>query len=467
MHSAFNKGHRVFVITSATNNSPVKAPFIKSLETYCKHNKGLLGVIRLYYNNPDLPKSSPNNNKWSSDIEDYLISGRLDLGGIVVLADQRISPTASRPLTSKEPIEGSTWTIFGHTQIAMKTVPSPPKIRPKRMYTTGSCTQPIYANRDLSARAEFHHVIGAIVLEITKDYVFVRQLLGDTSGGFYDLDKYYSKDDVILGQRALALNCGDEHVRILDKLSVDATFGINGLVSLIKPRYIFRHDVIDAYAITHHHTGKTAIAHNKWKTRNDDIKSEILQSLEYLKKTTPEGSISVIVRSNHHDHIDQWLDLADSRKDFINADFIDYMRIAQRIDTGNNGDGHIYRIYGEKYLADKKRFKFLNYSSTFILKGVDMSNHGHLGINGSKGGLSTFAKVVSKTFIAHSHTAGIEKGCYQIGKKSMRAEYERGYSSHTHTDGILYNNGKRSLIDFYNGQFRGTKQRRASKIRTP
>lgn len=460
IRAAFNKGAEVFVFTSATNDTPADLPFIRSLETYCEHNSGLLGIVRLYYKNPDVPRPKDHENTWSSHIEDYLISGRLDLGGIVVLADQRISPTASRPLTSKEPIEGSTWTIFGHTQIAMKTVPSPPTVKPKRMYTTGACTRAVYAKKDLSARAEFHHVVGAVVVEITKDFVFVRQLLKDSSGGFYDLDKYYRGGNVLSGQRALALNCGDEHERIVDELAVDATFGVKGLVSLIRPKYIFRHDVLDSYAVSHHHVGRTSVEHTKWQAGEDDIHSEIVRSLDYLNDTTPKGSVSVIVRSNHHDHVDQWLDRADSRKDFVNADFIDTMRLAQRVDLANKGDGHIYRMYGEKYLKEPKRFRFLGYNSPFILKGVDMANHGHLGVNGSKGSLSCFAKVVTKTFIAHGHSPGIEKGCYQIGKKAKKAEYERGYSSHSHTDGVLYNNGKRTLIDFHKGQFRGTNQRK-------
>jgi hypothetical protein len=63
------------------------------------------------------------------------------------------------------------------------------------MYTTGACTLRNYINRKAGQVATFHHVFGALYVEVAEDGKwFVRQIMADDSGAFYDLDVYYTPD---------------------------------------------------------------------------------------------------------------------------------------------------------------------------------------------------------------------------------------------------------------------------------
>ncbi len=103
-------------------------------------------------------------------------------------------------------------------------------------------------------------------------------------------------------------------------------------------------------------------------------------------------------------------------------------------------------------------YDFLSPNKPFIVSGVDYSQHGHIGTNGSRGTATGLAKAANKMVIGHSHGAKIFKGVYQTGVSTDRLEYEKGMSNHTHTHCIQYPNGKRALIDIFNGKWYGEHQ---------
>ena len=64
------------------------------------------------------------------------------------------------------------------------------------------------------------------------------------------------------------------------------------------------------------------------------------------------------------------------------------------------------------------------------------------------------AKSTYKMVIGHSHSARISKGVYQTGTSTGRLDYEAGLSDHTNTHCVQYQNGKRTLIDIFDGKWR-------------
>jgi hypothetical protein len=64
-------------------------------------------------------------------------------------------------------------------------------------------------------------------------------------------------------------------------------------------------------------------------------------------------------------------------------------------------------------------------------------------------------RIGARTVIGHSHSPGIEEGCYQTGTSSMlRMGYNSGPSSWLHAHCIIYPNGKRSLAVVVDGKWR-------------
>lgn len=449
------RGRKRFVITSAQNNTAVHKGFLASLLKYCEHSEAALLVVPVHYKNVSLYTASQQYEKqWARELWPFIVDNELKLGGNVVLrADVHISASTLNPLTGKEPINGTSWTIFGHPQFAMEPVASPGGVMPKRMYTTGSLTLPNYSATNLGARAEFHHVQGALVVEIAGKHAFIRQLNADSKGRFCDLDKLYTPDGVSVAGPALALTTGDEHVKFHAKAVRRATYDAqDSIVKVMRPKFIVRHDVIDGYAGSHHHEHDDVLQFRKHHKKDNDYRAELDQVVKFLDETTPKESINLIVPSNHHDHLYKWLSRVDPRKDQTNALLIHELKAAQYANAlaGNTTDP--FEIYVKKRV--RAATVFLDRSKPHVLGGVNYNQHGDIGTNGSRGSARALARTTYKMVIGHSHGARIVRGVYQVGTSANPMEYEKGLGDHTHTHCIQYANGKRTLVDIINGKWR-------------
>ena len=191
---------------------------------------------------------------------------------------------------------------------------------PKLMLTTGSLTLPNYTVSDAGEKGKWHHYLAAVILEKFKDKVFVRQVACDDKGHFYDLDKRFTPNGVTEGHSIEALVTGDEHVKF--NTVEQATYGKRGIATKLKPKYIVRHDILDGYAGSHHHLKDPMIQFLKHHSGDNDYRAELEQCIDFINRTTPQGSETLIVPSNHHDHLAQFLQKASVNEDHTNAIFI-------------------------------------------------------------------------------------------------------------------------------------------------
>jgi hypothetical protein len=450
------KGQKKFVITAAQNNTRKDNKFFQALKNYCEYNSAELIIIPIHYKNISLYTAAQEYKKeWDPELQAHFIDEELLLGGnVLVKADISLGATLFNPLSGKEPIGGNRWTIFGHPQFAMEPVASPGKRLPKRMYTSGAVTTKNYSKTNVGAKAEFHHVVGALVVEVVGKHAFVRHLNADSASGFYDLDHYYGHDRVEKDQRILALTTGDEHVKFMRPGVRKATYDDPAsIVNTLKPSYIFRHDVLDGYAGSHHHEKDDVLQFRKYHKRDHDYKTELDQVVSFINNTTPDFAETVFVPSNHHDHLYKWLSRVDPKKDPQNALLIHELKSKQYANALCNATTDPFEIYLTPRLNCS--FRFLDRSTPFELMGVDYSQHGDVGTNGSRGSARGLAKTTSKMVIGHAHGARIVRGVYQVGTSTGQLEYERGLGDHTNTHCVQYPNGKRTLIDVFGTKWRG------------
>lgn len=451
LHQAIKEGQKRFVVTAAQNNTRANARFLESLERYCNHWGAYLIVLPIHYKNISLYTANQQYRKWwPREIEKYLIDERVYLGGGIELSDVRISATAADPLSGLRELGEQRWQIYGHSQVAMEPVATPSDLPPKRLYTTGVVTQRNYSKSKYGAKADFHHTNAAIVVEIaSRTTCFVRQLVMEPGGAFFDVAGgivgHYKPDEIVWGARPTAITTGDEHVKFHARSVFKGTYGPEGMVPVLKPEHIVRHDVLDGYAGSHHHHKQPLVQFRKWHVRDDDYRAELEQVARFINETTPKDCLNVMVDSNHHDHLQKFLDKADANKDHINAIFIAEMQQAQREAIIAGEDYRPLRLYCEPRL--KCETLWLERNTPFLLNGVDYSQHGDVGVNGARGSAKAMAGTTFKAVVGHSHSPKIVKGVYQVGKSSETMEYERGLSTHAHTHCIQYPNGKRSLID--------------------
>jgi len=454
LKEAIKNGANRFVVTAAANNSEVDYAAWKSLRRLCEDRGAHLIVIPIHYKNISLYTGSQEYMKaWAKSVEPYLIDEAIRIGPKTwVRADIKIQATAADPLSGMAPLAGDKWSIFGHSQMALEPIATPINQLPGRMYTTGAITQKSYSKSKMGAKANFHHVCGALYIEVEGRKTFIRQLNADHKGHIFDLTDLYTPTGIQREMPVLSLTTGDEHVKwMLPNVKAATYTDKDCIVDETMPSYLIRHDVLDGYAGSHHHENSYTTQYKKWLHGDADYKAELDQVVRHINTTTPKGCENVLVTdSNHHEHLDWWLNRADDRVDHLNADLICVLRNAQREAIRNGKHPNAFELYLTPRLTVPTSFTDPN--TPFLLAGVDFAHHGHRGANGSRGSARGFANTTHKATIGHTHSARIVKSVYQVGKSCDTLEYETGLSSHTNTHSLQYANGKRTLLDIF-GKF--------------
>ena len=456
------KKSKRYVITAAQNATPVDKGFFKSLMQYCDFNNATLLVLPYRYKNPTsiFSQSEKDQEWWAPELLPYMSELRHDISPYLsVLGDIKIRPTAVNPLSGLESISGHKSCIVAHSKLQLKTIPVPSDGTPKLMTTTGCVTVENYTDSKDGKKGEFHHTNAACVVEVEKSGVFhLRQINCVDDGSFIDLENEYTGDGVFEAAPALGLVAGDLHYPFYDSSAVSATFtGKNSMLKKLRPEYVVFHDVLDFYARNHHHRKDPFNAVSKIKSGLGDVLSEVKGAFDYVSKIAGDA-IPVFPNSNHPDALARWIKEQDWREDPLNAEFYLetalYMCKNSSISGGGSKTSDPFKYWGKKYLSSNKPGLFLDKNKSFFIGGIDCAHHGHVGPNGARGSLLSYAKLSDKTIVAHSHSPGIYNGAYQIGLLARKdLEYVGNISSWLHTNCVIYANGKRSLLNIVNGKY--------------
>jgi Bacterial regulatory helix-turn-helix protein, lysR family len=457
------KKSSVYVITAAVNATPVHTPFWEALGRYAKHRGATLVVVPLRYKNPTSAwtNDQEHDDWWAPETASYLYSEGVDVAkGLRLLANVRTQPTAQNPLQGMDSITGSKSGIVAHPKLALTTVPTPQGDLPKIMTTTGACTVPAYSPTAAGAKGDFHHTIGALVVELQDGLFHLRHINAKADGSFIDLCHEYTSDSVTQAAPALALVLGDLHVDFVDPLCDKATFGPGGMVETLRPKELVMHDVLDMYAGSHHHVKDPITQYAKHMAGRGNVLHEVKRCFEYIDTRLPSDTACTIVGSNHNEHLGRWVRETDPRKDPENAIVWAelYSAMCQNARIGVSGLETIDPVtfLAKKHMISFNRVLFAGRSGR-VLAGIELGLHGDRGPNGTRGSRKALSKIGVKSIIGHSHSPGIEGGCYQTGTSSrLTLEYSAGCpSSWLNTHCVVYANGKRALLHVIQGQWRG------------
>lgn len=450
-------GVKRFVITAAQNATPVHEPFFEALRRYCEHNDAELVVIPLRYKNPTSrwSESQENLEQWANELQPYLYNQRKKLNeNLVLLADIKTQPTAVNPLSGFESLTHGESGILGHTKLQLETIATPSHRYPKILTTTGAVTLPNYTDSKAGKKGEFHHALAACAVEIIGKKFSLRQLNATKDGSFIDLDVAYHATGVEKAPRASALVFGDTHRAVMDTAVENVTFGKGGMVDVLDPEHLVFHDLHDGIS-TNHHTKRDPFAQvAKRVGLLHLVREEVIQDVMWLARVC-HGRSGVLVASNHDDFLARWLREQDWRSDPENAEFYleTALHLVKEIKSGNDTP-HPFTYWVER-LRGNAPIRCLKRDESFALNNVELSLHGDKGPNGSRGSRKNLRRIGVKTIIGHSHSPGIEEGCYQTGTSTpLRLDYNQGPSSWMHCHCVLYGNGKRSLLFIIDGEWR-------------
>lgn len=448
---------KAFVVTSALNNKSIDKRFLRLLKYYSQKNSMDLVVIPTRY----IHAMEGEEVWYPEEIEEFILEDNITIkdSKCKILGGLRISATAENPLSGIDPMSKGYSLIIGHPQVQMKTLPVIEGKAPI-IWSTGSITENVYSDTKLGYKAAFNHSASAIVVYLDSDNdLHIRNLNYDGSG-FNDLEfRYEIKDGSCVKKKQYieALITGDEHALLRDRDIEDLTYTeSDSIVNVLKPKYIVRHDLLDCHSVSHHDANNFFARFKKYLKSDHNLEKELLETKDYLERTTPKGTRNIIVSSNHNDHLKRWLMESDPKKDLENAPI--YHELMSKVIRNMIKNPHEDVDPFELWLRDSGLsvdVEFTSRGSRKIL-GIEVGLHGDKGPNGSRGSRASLAKLPEKCVIGHSHSPGWEKGCVQVGTSSrLDMPYVAGSpSSWRHCHCIIHKNGKRQLIFLNFGSWR-------------
>lgn len=470
-------GH-TFVFTCAQSNTFLNEPFFNALEAYCAARDATLHVSRFTYNKASFGKNSvkPGSTK-SSDGDDiwfdprilpYVSDEPLEItDDLIWCGELNVLPTRIDPLSSFKGYTRHSSGIIPHVKMAMQSVPTMKGDRAKFLYTTGTVTARNYIQKASGQVADFHHVFGALVVEVDdRGNWWARQLNADKTGSFYDLDTYWTtegnhfvadpENNSFFARPVEAITHGDIHWAKVDQAVLETVFAPGGVVDQLRPRVQFFHDTIDFTARNHHNIKDPHFLHEMHLKGTDSVQAEFASVGEFLTGMAfREWSEHVIVVSNHDQAIEHWLRNSVAMYDPVNARFWHEM----------NADCYIKREQGQKarpfttalkaYIGHSQQpwFKFVQEDDSYVLLDeIECGLHGHLGPNGARGNPKNL-RTVGKANTAHTHSAGITEGVYTCGVYGeLDMGYNKGLSSWSHSLIVTYANAKRAILTIREGR---------------
>lgn len=443
-----------YVISWAQDRTPVHLDFWKCLKTYAKVRRAKLLVVAGMYKNPTSPHQEQyEDGEWAVETHSHLVDERVTLcPNLVLFADVRIQPTASRPLSSKEVFAGGHSGIFGHSKRALEVVPTATRM-PRILATTGACTISNYSTTNAGRKGDAHHVLGALVVDIdAKGLYFIRNVTYDPrTKSFTDLNRRYLADRAEDAPPAESLTLGDIHV---GQWSEDgrAERAARALFDLVQPKHLILHDVLDFSTRNHHRRSRR----DRYAGAGKLVREEVEAACKWVNETSKwtDTHETHLARSNHCEAAERWMEEFDLDSDPENSPYFHWLSWRSAEVFCQTGKWpNVFAMEYERLYPDEP-VHFLKRNEPLRIKNVEHGYHGDHGISGSRGSALGYAKLGCKVNIGHSHSPKILDGVFQSG---VYGSLDHGYNDlpstwvNAHT--VLHADGRRQLVMIFGGKF--------------
>lgn len=459
---------RRYVLTSAQNNTRVHEAVWLNLLALASHYGAELMVGTYTYNKSAYGQKAVKRGAevdterqvwYDPQVVEHIVDERVELAPhLVWCGELNILPTSMHPLSQMEAYNGRDSNLVPHAKYAMQAVAGLAGEGTKHNYTTGTVTQRNYLQKRIGILSEQYHGYGGLLVEVCDDGAwFVRQLQATEEGVIRDLDLRVEDGVVTSGNPVSAITWGDVHVRVCDPEVRRLAWGEGGMLDALRPQYQVVHDILDQRARNHHESKDPVALYRKWKDASESVSAEIDEVAEWMAaEATRPWCETVVAPSNHHEALERWIKEADWKKDPVNADF--YLDAAKALLAGEP-DLFAWAMrrampMGWK-LPSSHRVRFLETDEPFVVAGVELGQHGHMGINGARGNGKAFSRLGRPATTGHEHTAMIHLWNWVAGTSTrLRIGYNRGPSSWSHSHVVQYPEGTRQMVTMWKGRWR-------------
>jgi len=431
-----------YVITSATPGCTANEPFLKAIRAYCKKHKAKLLILPT----TAIAKKA----QLDSLLSEYgtVITEDVKLNNKLVVSTMPIGPEQPDPVAGMERLFGIDQSvIYSSPKQRLKSVASPSNDLPRVIMTPGSVTRPHKKSSKRALIANLDHVMGAIVVEVEGPTIYhFRQVQAERDGSFIDLGIKYGASGKAEPTKVSAVIPGDWHTGYTDPAVRSV---VVDMLKQFNPSYLIFHDLFDGISVNHHidhkYLMKALLGAQNSLTAELQVTANELQYFEKLVKKQV-----IVVKSNHDEFIDRWLDSGNYLTDSVNHIIGLELALAKA-----NGKDPLE--YGVAKYTKLKRTKFLKSDESFKIskRAIECGMHGHLGVNGARGSTASLEKAYLLSVSGHTHSPEIQRGAWVVGTSSyLKLNYNRGPSSWMHTLCLVYENGSRQLINVIRGKWR-------------
>lgn len=313
-----------WILTAAQDDTDAHPRFLTNLKAYAGFLNAALVVAGFTYQKIRHTDRATLAGTYRPELQEYLRFDPLECGPVIFFANINILPTASRPLTGMQTYSRGRDAVFPHAKVAYETVPQMPGAFVPSVMTTGAVTLPNYIEKKAGQKAEFHHVLGATIVEIdAAGAAHCRQITATPDGSFQDLDRLVRDGQVSVGHRVEAVTYGDIHTPSVQDDVMEALWGRNAdsMIEALRPRFQFLHDLL-SFENWSRHVKDDALHHQLMAQKGmSEMLWHIRRGRDFLRQTEREFCKTYVIAANHNDRLEQWCKAPSDRRDAENYRF--------------------------------------------------------------------------------------------------------------------------------------------------
>lgn len=432
-----------YIISSIVPRAKNNDKFINAMLRYCMINNANLLLVPIKGVNKEVLFTDDVINQYGKYfIGDFTFNSNLKLINTNITAN-------NNPINRLKKIVHKDYSfIIPSTRQKMEIIPSMKTNKVHLLYSTGTVSIPDYNSNITGFINKENNKLGALIVEVKNDKLFNIRNVNWINNHFIDLNKAYYFDKVI-DKNAEAIIAGDLHIG--GDESEIALKALKEQIKLLKPNYLFIHDLASHNSINHH-SSHNFISMNKLNSNCKTLEDEHKYIANWLNNYTKDikNVELIIVASNHNEWLNKYLGRRNTWiNDNFNVKYANYL-VSLALEGLNPFEIAIRRL-----LRKDIKIKFLTRKDSFKIANYELACHGDIGNGGAQGTLSSLEQSLGKCIIGHSHTPKIGDVGFQVGTNSkLDLNYTSGSgNSWVHANCSIFNSGHVQMIMSFDGKW--------------